>query len=58
MSLNTHGKKGRVAKTITVMTNDPSQPVIYLKLDGEVIQEQKPTSPKLENPNSPVKINN
>ena len=39
----THGKKGRPASTIDVITNDPTQPKITLKLVGNL--NPKPTTP-------------
>lgn len=40
------------------MTNDPTQPVIYLKISGEVKQKTvQQNNTDLKNPESPVKIN-
>lgn len=38
VTFNTKGRRGRQHKTITVITNDPTNPQIILNLQGELIQ--------------------
>jgi len=42
MTFNSTGKKGKQNKTITVITNDPKQATVILKIVGEVIDPNAP----------------
>lgn len=53
VTFNTHGKTGKQSKSITVITNDPNQSTIMLRISGEVKAPE--SGAPLNNTNTPVK---